>query len=81
LLRCSCRWTGGRAPKKSRWNFWNEEISEVKREGLCAARAAAQEFTYDGLAAAWPYRKGAKKGAGYSGRINSIPKRMASTML
>jgi dihydrofolate reductase len=65
------------APEKWSLPYWNDDISNFKRDELFASEAhLLGRVTYEGFAAAWPSRSDE-----FADRMNSLPKYVVSTTL
>jgi len=61
------------------WQFWNDEAAKYKFEELFSSGSLLLgRITYEGFAAAWPTMT---DDTGFSDRMNSLPKFVASTTL
>jgi dihydrofolate reductase len=66
------------SPEKWSFQFWNDEISQLKHDELFAAGSLLMgRVTYEGFFAAWPDRAGDP----FADRINALPKHVATTTL
>jgi dihydrofolate reductase len=68
-----------KAPDKWHFQFWHEEMGKYKYDELFASDALLLgRVTYEGFAAAWPFRAGDDD---FADRMNDLPKNVVSTSL